>query len=156
MKDGKLVRVDGYNDAGKVTESVEMTSKGRITRQYFDNGQKGTEAVVEGDWEVARTEWYMNGALKAKTVLEPADRDPRVVNERYRDTGVLQEREELRGRDRVRVEKFDEQGQRAEEFVYAEEGHVKLHRKFSPDGQVTLEEEMYPDGSRKVLKGQAD
>ena len=37
--------------------------------------------------------------------------------------------------------------------VHADEGHVKLHRKFAPDGTIVLEEEMFPDGSRKVVRG---
>ncbi len=156
LRDGRTLGAQGFDEAGRLRDSMETTAKGRISRRYFENGKPASESVVEGDWVVAESEWYMNGALKAKTTTVPDERAPRVVHEYYRDTGVLREREELRGRERVRAERFDEQGARSEEFVYADDGHVRLHRKFAPDGGVTLEEELFPDGSRKVIKGEPD
>jgi antitoxin component YwqK of YwqJK toxin-antitoxin module len=156
MRDGKLVRTEGFDDAGKLRESVETTAGGRITRKFHDNGQVASEAVVENDWVVAETEWYMNGSVREKTATTPDERQPRVVHEYFRDTGMLREREELLGRDRVRSERFDEKGARSEEFVYGDDGNVRLHRKFAPDGRITLEEELYPDGSRKVISGEPE
>jgi hypothetical protein len=97
----------------------------------------------------------MNGKLKTRTSREAALRAPKASVERYRDTGVLQTREELNGNRRTHEERFDESGLRSEEFLYDDEGRPTTHRKFSADGQVVLEEAFYPDGSRKVIKGEA-
>lgn len=154
LRDGRVLRMDSLDDAGRLVESSQTTANGRITRRWYESGQKAAEAIVADDRVVSESEWYMNGAPKSKTTIDPKDeRNPRIVSERYRDTGKLEQREERVGRRLVRRELFDESGTRSEEFVHADEGHVKLHRKFAPDGSIVLEEEMFPDGSRKVIRG---
>ena len=151
MLDGKAVAAKGYDRSGKLTEAFEATPKGRVERRYHPgSAQVALESVVENDYRVAETEWYMNGAIKTKTVREPVDRRPKSTVERYRDTGVLSSREQYLGNTRVADQRYDEAGKLSEEFGYDDEGTAKTHRKFGTDGSVVLDEEFYPDGSRKV------
>ena len=150
LRDGNLLRVEGFDEAGRVNESSEVTAKGRTTRRYYDSGKPSEESIVEGDYVVQKSAWYMNGALKSKLVTEPKERDARSVEERYGDSGILSLREERRGERLVHTEQFDDKGARKEEFLYDDDGRAKLHRKFGPDGNLLLEEELYPDGSRKI------
>jgi antitoxin component YwqK of YwqJK toxin-antitoxin module len=149
LRDGSVLRVEGYDDKGRIEESAEVTPKGRIARRYYDSGKPSEESIVEGDYEIQKSAWYMNGALRSKLVTEPKERDARSVEERYADSGMLSRREERRGERLVHTEQFDEKGTRTEEFLY-DDGRARLHRKFGPDGSVLLEEELYPDGSRKI------
>ena len=150
MLDGKAIAAKEFDRAGKVTESFEATAKGRIERRYHPDGKVALESVIENDYRVAQTEWYMNGAVKTKTVTEPVDRRPKSTVESYRDTGVLEARQQYRGDTRLAQQVYDEAGKPSEEFTYDDDGNAKTHRKFAAGGEVVLDEEFYPDGSRKV------
>lgn len=146
---GVLLSAESYNDAGLVAERSEFSSGGRVDRRYHANAVLAFEQRIEHDYVVAEHEWYMNGQRKRKTEREPVDRDARVVTEIYRDTGVLQSREQLRGRRRLVEEKFDEAGRLAETLDYDDEGRLQRQRKYATDGTVTRDDSFFPDGSRK-------
>ena len=146
---GVLLSAESYNDAGLVAERSEFSSDGRVDRRYHANAVLAFEQRIEHDYVVAEHEWYMNGQRKRKTEREPVDRDARVVTEMYRDTGVLQSREQLRGRRRLVEEKFDEAGRLAETLDYDDEGRLQRQRKYATDGTVTRDDSFFPDGSRE-------
>jgi YD repeat-containing protein len=150
MLNGKPLVAQGFDKSGKVTESSEATANGRIDRRFHPNGQVASESVVANDYRVSETEWYMNGSVKTRTTREPVERQGKSTAEHYRDTGVIESRDQYRGNTRTSGQRYDDAGKLSEEFTYDEEGTARTHRKFAPDGSVTLDEEFYPDGSRKV------
>ena len=150
VRDGRVLAQQRLDEGGRVASSVETTDTGRIEKRYHPDGKPASEKLVANDWVVAEREWYMNGAPKWSKTVDPKDeRNPRIVTDFFRDDGTLKEREELRGRQRVHRELFDAQGVRSEEFLFADDGTERVHRKFAPDGSLRLEEELFPDGSRK-------
>ncbi|HET7844767.1 MAG TPA: hypothetical protein VFL14_11490 [Xanthomonadales bacterium] len=150
MLEGRVIGQQLLDESGRVVQSMDVTEKGRIEKRFHPDGKQAWEKVVVGDWVTSEREWYMNGAPKWTKTVDPADeRNPLVVTEQFRDDGTLREREAVRGRERVHRELFDANGQRSEEFLYAEDGTERVHRKFAADGSLRLEEELYPDGSRK-------
>lgn len=148
-RDGMLLSAKSFDASGGLAEHSEFSANGRIDRRYHPGGGIAFEQRIEGDYIVAEHEWFMNGQRKRKTEREPVDRDARVVTEWYRDTGVLQSREQLRGRRRLVEEKFDEAGRLAETLDYDDEGRLQRQRKYAADGSLTLDDSFYPDGSRK-------
>lgn len=154
-RDGQAISGESFDRQGHRSEAFERDGKRSVERRYFDTGEMASESTVVDGYEIAASEWYMNGKLKTRTSREAALDRPKASIEHYRDTGVLQTREDLVGNRRAHEERFDEAGLRSEEFVFDDEGRPTTHRKFSPDGQLVLEEAFYPDGSRKVIKGEA-
>jgi len=148
-REGVLRSAKSFDAAGGLVEHSEFSADGRIDRRYHAGGGLAFEQRIEGDYIVAEFEWFMNGQRKRKTEREPVDRDARVVTDWYRDTGVLQSREQLRGRRRLVEEKFDEAGRLAETLDYDDEGRLSRQRKYAADGTLTLDDSFYPDGSRK-------
>lgn len=154
-RDGKAISGESFDRQGRRRDAFERDGQRSVERRFFDSGDMASESTVVDGYEVAASEWYMNGKLKTKLSREAMLRQPKSSVEHYRDTGVLQTREELVGNRRTHEERFDEAGLRSEEFLYDDEGRPTTHRKFSVDGQVVLEEAFYPDGSRKIIKGEA-
>lgn len=154
-RDGTAVSGESFDRQGRRRDAFERDGQRRLERRYFDTGDVASEAIIVDGYEISATEWYMNGKLKTKISRGAALRQPRSSVEHYRDTGVLQQRQELVGDRRTHEERFDEAGLRSEEFLYDDEGRPTTHRKFSKDGQIVLEEAFYPDGSRKIIKGEA-
>jgi antitoxin component YwqK of YwqJK toxin-antitoxin module len=154
-REGQAIGGESFDRQGHRRDAFERDGKRSVERRYFDTGEVASESTVVDGYEVAASEWYMNGKLKTRTRREAALNRPKASVEHYRDTGVLQVREELLGSRRTHEERFDEAGLRSEEFLYDEDARPTTHRKFSADGQVVLEEAFYPDGSRKVIKGEA-
>jgi len=150
VQQGTVLAGKGYDAQGKLSDEFEATPTGRIERRFHENGERASELVVENDFRVRESEWYMNGAPKSKTTREPVERDAKSTVEHYRDTGVLQVREQRRGNRRVEETRYDENGKPSESFTYDDKGAPRTHRKFAPDGSVVLDEEFFPDGSRKV------
>jgi antitoxin component YwqK of YwqJK toxin-antitoxin module len=148
-RDGVLLAAKSFNAAGGVAEQSDFTTSGRIDRRYYEHGGLAFEQRIENDYVVAEFEWFMNGQPKRKSEREAVERDARVLNEYYRDNGVLQSREELRGRRRVSEEKFDEAGRLAERLDFDEDSRLARQRKYAADGSVTVDDSFYPDGSRK-------
>jgi len=154
-RDGKAVSGESFDRQGRRRDAFERDDRRSVERRYFETGEVASESTIVDGYEVAASQWYMNGKLKSRVSREAALRQPRSSVEHYRDTGVLQTREELVGHRRIHEERFDEAGLRNEEFSYDDDGRPTTHRKFAADGQLVLEEAFYPDGSRKVIKGEA-
>lgn len=154
-RDGQAIAAETFDREGHRSESFERDAQRNVTKRYFDSGEPASESVVVDGFEIASSEWYMNGKLKTRTSREAVLERPKSTLEQFRDTGVLQVREERVGQRRTHDERFDESGKRIEEFLYDADGRPTTHRKFDANGAVVLEEAFFPDGSRKLIKGDA-
>lgn len=176
-KDGVLIERIGYNEDGKQASSRLLKDGVEITRDYYpdgkprrerayakdatkregterewaSNGQMTREIRYAGGFEVATTEWYMNGNVKQKRASEGGSRDALVRSEYFFDTGKLRGRETSRaGRTVGKAEAFDDAGTLREESLYDERGTLKSRRTYDEKGKLTADEEYFEDGSRKL------
>jgi antitoxin component YwqK of YwqJK toxin-antitoxin module len=176
-KDGMLIERIGFSEDGQQNNSRTLKDGIETTREYYPdgkprrerayakdaskregterewatNGQMTREIRFAGGFEVAATDWYMNGKMKQKRSSEGGGRDALVRTETYFDTGMLRLRETTRaGRTVGKAEAFDEAGMLREESVHDERGTLKSRRTYDERGKLTADEEFFEDGSRKL------
>jgi len=178
-RNGVLVERVELDDDGRPARSLSLKDGVETTRDYFPDGKPRLERSlgpaggdrgrdgVEREWasngqliaerrlvagaESGVTEWYMNGNLKQKRVVEAPGRDALVRVESYYDSGKLRARGATRaGRPVGRQESFDEAGVLRDDATYDERGILKTRRKFDETGKLSADEEYFEDGSRKL------
>jgi len=178
-RDGVLIERVDLDNEGRPARGVSVKDGVQTTRDYFPDGKPRRERAfgrdgnergrdgVEREWasngqlilerrfvasvESGATEWYMNGNLKQKRVVEGPGRDALVRVESYYDSGKLRARGATRaGRPVGRQESFDEAGVLRDDATYDERGILKTRRKFDETGKLSADEEYFEDGSRKL------
>lgn len=150
MQSGSVKRIERIDPDSGRRSLTEFSAEGRTERQFHPDGRLAQERVVEDGFVVRDATWFMNGAPQSVTTREARQRDAREVVERYRDSGVLAERETRIGRRLLQRELFDDVGRPSETWDHDAEGVAVRHRRYRADGVLLVDDALYPDGSRKA------
>ena len=170
LRDGLFVDIEN----GKPRRSANFAAgeKSGEEIEFFGDGGKKKVSIWKSK-ELARvTEYFQNGSKKFERVVD----GPQVFESRFDDDGKLEDRSQFLGRERAGLhegflpdggttlrESYTEgrlQGRRQEFFDDGlpeedsqwERGHVTARKRWDSDGGLVEDEAFYEDGSRKKKK----
>ena len=139
-------------------EQVLSSTAGRLqtSKQWGTNGQ-ATELVRYSEGKPVQTErWYLNGALREKSVVTGSGNAARTQREKFTDDGKLVSRETLTAGGSVTGQQqyFYASGKLRREDMYGEadargRARVLARKEWDETGKLTADDEILEDGSRK-------
>ncbi|HTN29493.1 MAG TPA: hypothetical protein VL178_01505 [Pseudomonas sp.] len=174
---GELLHREEYDRNGRLASLQRRNGDHDVRVRYFSNGQQRSESSIrigqpedrrdgferewaqtgqllrEVYWERGRllsdSQWYLNGRLKERRMLQEADHGPALMKiEQYWNSGRLRYRgSQVGGISVGSHERFDEEGRLLQEVRVDGNGMPVLRLEYDPQtGQVRKAERIGPNG----------
>ena len=170
--EGRRVHRSFYTEGGKSVlreeriftpdERTLRDTRGQLhsTRRYGASGQIIEQRSFADGREVQMERWYLNGALRERSVWSGTGEQARLLRETYRDDGTLARREQLNAEQRPQgtQQAFHTNGRLAVEEQYGASdarGRTRLtaRREWDEAGTLMADDIILEDGSRQRKAG---